>query len=382
MDRYDVVRARLRDGRYCQLLNKDGEEVAGIRNEGLGDYIACQTYDFLVFIDYTVHGRNETIVYNVADSRRIRAIADTYDGSLTVNYIENPYKLVEEQTRYGRGRTTGKSSGGGQSSSSSSSTSGCNSCGCWLLMILGALVLYVSTKVPHGYIDDWSDLMCLVERTDCTVQQVEKALADGEKVNYVTKNGKSALWAASTKAPVAVVETLIRKGAAVDVCDDHKKRTPLMCVLAEGSQDRAAVAELLIKAGSNVNQQDADGDTPLHLAIRNDSLDAKTILLLLKTGKVKIEAQNGKGMTPLMIAAEAGRSDCVKMLLACKASVKAVDNKGNTALLLAVMNGNERCAALLKQAGADPKHENNEGRSALSAAKDGGNEEMIRAVSK
>lgn len=256
-------------------------------------------------------------------------------------------------------------------------------CGCFFLLLLVLLVgFFVDMPIPHGYFDDWSDLMCLVEHKDCTVQQVEKVLADGENVNFVAKDGTSALWVASTKAPAAVVETLIRKGAAVDVCDKHKKRTPLMCVLAEGSQERAAVAELLIKAGSNVNQQDADGDTPLHLAIRNDSLDAKTILLLLKTGKVKIETQNKKGMTPLMVAAEAGRSDCIKMLLACKASMKAVDNKGNTALLWAVLNENERCAALLMQAGADPAHKNNEGKNAVSAAKESGNADLIRAVTK
>lgn len=259
---------------------------------------------------------------------------------------------------------------------------GC-ACGCFSIPLLLLLVGFlVDMPIPHGYIDDWSDLMCLVEHTDCTVQQVEMALADGENVNYVTKNGESALLSASTKAPVAVVETLIRKGATLNVCDKRKKRTPLMCVMAEGSQERAPVAELLIKAGSNVNQQDADGDTPLHLAIRNDSLDAKTILFLLKTGRVKIEMQNKNGMTPLMVAAEAGRSDCIKMLLACKASVNAVDNKGNTALLWAVLNENARCAALLMEAGADPARKNHEGKSAVSAAKESGDAELIRTVTK
>lgn len=259
-------------------------------------------------------------------------------------------------------------------------STGC-SCGCFSIPLLLLLVgLLVDLPILHGYFDDWSDLMCLVESGDCTVQQVDKAVADGEQVNFVAGDGKSALWVAATHAPSGVVAELIKKGAKVDVLDDKNKRTPLMQVLAVGTQDRAEVVNLLIKAGSNINQKDENGDTPLHLAIHNSSLDSKVILLLLKTGKVKVESPNGAAMTPLMVAAAEGRADCVKMLLACKASVKAVDNKGNTALLWAVLNENERCAALLMQAGADPARKNNKGESAVSVAKESGNADLIRVV--
>ncbi|KFP87155.1 Ankyrin repeat and SOCS box protein 1, partial [Acanthisitta chloris] len=58
--------------------------------------------------------------------------------------------------------------------------------------------------------------------------------------------------------------------------------------------------------------------------------------------------------TPLRIAATAGHSSCLNLLLCKGAEVDLVDVKGQTALHVAVVNGHLDCAKILLEAGANP----------------------------
>ncbi len=84
--------------------------------------------------------------------------------------------------------------------------------------------------------------------------------------------------------------------------------------------------------------------------------DLKELQRLISSG-VNINSPNSKtGMTPLMQAAQAGKLDAMKLLLAQKPKpdVDAQDKEQRTAMYYAVENKNSDALALLKQHKADP----------------------------
>jgi ankyrin repeat protein len=67
-----------------------------------------------------------------------------------------------------------------------------------------------------------------------------------------------------------------------------------------------------------------------------------------------VDSLNGQGKTPLIVAAEYGRMECVRVLLAAGANASAADQDGRTALHWAADGGNVSCVKLLLRAGACP----------------------------
>src|SRR5262245_32200633 len=99
------------------------------------------------------------------------------------------------------------------------------------------------------------------------------------------------------------------------------------------------MTRLLIQAGANIKATTRLGDyTPLFLAAKNGG--AAVVELLLKAGS-DVNSTNKTGTTPLMLAAASGRPDAVKVLLEHGADVNAVDTmNGQTALMFAAaVNG-------------------------------------------
>ena len=66
-----------------------------------------------------------------------------------------------------------------------------------------------------------------------------------------------------------------------------------------------------------------------------------------------VNDQDQQGETALMAAAQNGHTDCVNELLLGSAALNILDNKGNTALIHAVKGGTIECAKTLITEGAD-----------------------------
>ena len=125
---------------------------------------------------------------------------------------------------------------------------------------------------------------------------------------------------------------------------DTDGRVPLHYASCYGHR---AVAEVLLGAGADATASDSDGFTSLHFACRWDRLEVADYLVWLKT--IVIDARDRWGQTPLHLAAAAGHTKLVDLLLWKGANLDAVDEKGRRPRDLAeAAHNNEEAAHHLR----------------------------------
>lgn len=256
-------------------------------------------------------------------------------------------------------------------------------------------------------------LMLAVAKTDREI--ASKIIKAGANVNFVCKNGRSALTeAVFSDRPGEMLDFMIENGAdvkgaigaaATDWLASYRfyRRADELRALLEAKGARSASkaliaaqegdAEALEKAlreGADVNFANSLGVTPLIAAARYGNED---IARQLVAKGANVNARDAEGMTPLMFAAlgsEAFQSKnvaLVKMLLEAGAdpNVAAVGYNGpnsrKTALFLTALKGNTEIAKMLIDKGADVNFDCGDGDSALGVAVRGTNRlEMIRLL--
>eukprot|EP01043_Picozoa_sp_COSAG02_P028402 COSAG02_NODE_1719_length_11197_cov_12.067039_8_plen_584_part_00 len=82
-------------------------------------------------------------------------------------------------------------------------------------------------------------------------------------VNASDSNGRSALWWAAKGGQEEVVQLLLRRNAAAEVCDRSTGNTALLVAAAGG---HAGVVQLLLKHGADPNAVNAKGNTAIMIA--------------------------------------------------------------------------------------------------------------------
>ncbi len=178
------------------------------------------------------------------------------------------------------------------------------------------------------------------------------------------EDGWTPLHWAAYKGHAAIAQVLITAGAEVN-SKNNNGETPLHVAAYHG---HAAVAEALITAGAEVNTTVTDGvhkgDTPLHWAAWKGHKDFAE-LLIAKGAEVNATVTDGlfKGWTPLHCTAKWGKTDVSELLLANRADVNAPltggEYKGHTPLHLAVQNRHKATVkAFIDHAKTDPQRLN------------------------
>jgi ankyrin repeat protein len=142
----------------------------------------------------------------------------------------------------------------------------------------------------------------------------------------------AAVWAGNE----SIIKLLADAGAKIDHVVTRRNLTPLHLV-CQDDDDRAAVAQLLIDEGADVNVKDADGFTPLMIAIVSGN---ENIVKVLIDEGADVNAKEAKGFTPLMIAIVSGNENIVKVLLSSpKIDVNMGDGKEGALTPLKVAAG-------------------------------------------
>ena len=93
---------------------------------------------------------------------------------------------------------------------------------------------------------------------------------------------------------------------------DFRGWYPLHYLACDNIDKANAIAEMLIKAGSNINVKDDDGDTPLHYTIFNNNL---TVLKILLNEGADVTIKNKRGQTPAGFALKFGGRQKIYHLL-------------------------------------------------------------------
>lgn len=166
-----------------------------------------------------------------------------------------------------------------------------------------------------------------------TVEQVYLLVKYGADVNSRNLFGRTPLHTARERK---VVNALIKAGADVKAICNNGNTALVSSVYAN-----ANATDLFIRAGTNVNQEDAQGQTALH-----QLHDMKACRLLIEAG-ANVNAVDRKQQTPIFLSCD--KYHC-KLLLNAGAKVNVADKNGHTPLHFAKSRD---IAELLLDAGAN-----------------------------
>jgi len=209
------------------------------------------------------------------------------------------------------------------------------------------------------------------------VMAVGGFISAGMNVNTKDQNDDTALTAAAARGDAKIVDVLLKRGADVNA-KGRNNWTALLLALREDRREAAAILlaqpnvdlkaetpehmnalmlavwyenpdalRTLIQRGSNLNQQDKDGDSSVHGAAGKGNMQ---ILQMLLDAGANPNLKNKLGGTALMWAASYGQTEAVQLLLSKGADARIKDVDGVTAAGWAAKNGHGNLVMMLRAA--------------------------------
>ncbi len=205
-------------------------------------------------------------------------------------------------------------------------------------MRVGALVVALAAGVALGCGEDDSatdparDRSLIEAGSLGELDDVERLLDDGARVDAVDATGRTALVAAAYGNHVEVAEVLVEAGADVNVQDETQQSAFLIATSEVG--DDLRLLELALANGADVDATDSYNGTGLIRAA--DRGYVRIVRQLLET-EMNLDHVNRLGWTALLEAVILGGGDAahrevVRLLVAGGADVAISDGQGVTAL--------------------------------------------------
>ncbi|CAC5376406.1 unnamed protein product [Mytilus coruscus] len=154
-----------------------------------------------------------------------------------------------------------------------------------------------------------ADVIKLLMEMDCNINETDEF-------------GRTALFVASARGHLDVVEMLLYEHNADVSLSDKNKRTPLYSACEEGYEQ---IARILIEKGAEILARDIDGCSSFLKACAHAHKNIAEILL----GKCKEEIRNtdNLGKTSIIEAARHGQRNIVSFLLDKGANINDTDSK-------------------------------------------------------
>eukprot|EP00404_Azadinium_spinosum_P056961 CAMPEP_0180779282 /NCGR_PEP_ID=MMETSP1038_2-20121128/46299_1 /TAXON_ID=632150 /ORGANISM="Azadinium spinosum, Strain 3D9" /LENGTH=259 /DNA_ID=CAMNT_0022814557 /DNA_START=97 /DNA_END=874 /DNA_ORIENTATION=+ len=187
----------------------------------------------------------------------------------------------------------------------------------------------VQRRVDEGRLSElrWSWKEEMLEAVGANkLQEVERLLGEHPFVDADISDGRTPLYCAAIWGFPEMAQLLIRAGADVNA-RAAEGGFPLRCTAValslpgplsvfnfvgdDSFQKRMAVMKILIESGADVNMKDPDGDTALHAAAVHGRLES--VKLLVQAG-ADTAAANVQGQTPLRLAEVEGHAQIVEYL--------------------------------------------------------------------
>ena len=205
------------------------------------------------------------------------------------------------------------------------------------------------------------------------VEAVELAIRNGVDVDYrcPAQEGdgtQTALYDSSRYGDVDMIRLLLSKGAAVNSPDGYSLE-PGSTALHAAAGGHPEAAQLLLRAGANASQTDANGLLPLHNAARWGY--PEVIEVLSDEASVDINSRTDVGGTPIYYAALHGRVEVLRLLLERGADANIPDAQDVPPLYMAAEKNHSDVVRVLLEV-VDPRRATWKGFSPLHVAADMG----------
>ncbi|MDD2904076.1 MAG: ankyrin repeat domain-containing protein [Syntrophales bacterium] len=214
--------------------------------------------------------------------------------------------------------------------------------------------------------------LLLEQGADLKAQNPERVIKRGKKRRKKKiRYGGTPLMHAARGGHADTVRLLLAKGADLNTLDAKHGLAALHWAVYH---NQLGAVETLLDQGANPGVKDKRGFTPLMLAAHY----AKPDIVSLLADRTPPAEQEAAKRSSLLIAAAAGRTDNVELLLAKGADANARGDNSLTPLMLAARAGKKDTVKLLLKRGADANARDRTGNRALEYAK--ANEELMNLL--
>jgi serine/threonine-protein phosphatase 6 regulatory ankyrin repeat subunit A len=175
----------------------------------------------------------------------------------------------------------------------------------------GKSPLHYAASSPYNTFFDIKKEMSRGETNDWTTSEetIRLLLDAGADVNARDNKGQTPLHYASDNTNVNVVKYLLKRGSSVKI-RDNKGDTPFLTMFttlrdAHAEKEVLTIENLLLAKGTDINEQNNNGDTALHLLAASVLPQYLDIVKHLIAIGANMDIRNKKGLTSLDIARQA-----------------------------------------------------------------------------
>ena len=257
-----------------------------------------------------------------------------------------------------------------------------------LVLVMAALLCTGVARAQRLLPDEQSKhVIDAIEKSD--TKTLLQLYAGNEDLDARLSTGDTPLSVASALGQAAVVQLLLERGADVNVVSGHGW-TPLMVAIFYGNHD---IAKILLANHAKVDVRGEDGATPRSLAIWRGDVELAALMppeaprqpvaddlvsAVLTGGGQKVDtllasgvpptASDEKGIPVIVSAAAIGDLGSLDKLLKAGAPADLAGPNGVTPLMVAVQQGQTKIIDRLLVGGADPAKRGPNGTSAIAIA--------------
>ncbi|MGD2135979.1 MAG: ankyrin repeat domain-containing protein [Gemmatimonadales bacterium] len=214
------------------------------------------------------------------------------------------------------------------------------------VLLLLCLVVSAATPAAHAQTPQQDSLEALLEAAGAgDVDRVRALLAYGVDLHAGVSADRPAtpLHRAAEAGRAEVIDMLLAAGANVNA-GDVVGASPLHWAAQSGNR---AIVELLLARGADAGNATDGGVTALHYVAESEAPGAWDVAEMLLRNGVPVNEQDFEGATPLHYAARAGRRDIAERLVAAGADLTSLDYNATTPARYARQHGHVRLAMFL-----------------------------------
>ena len=258
-------------------------------------------------------------------------------------------------------------------------------------------------EVVEYLLDMGADANAVVQATASYIEQVAKAILEGNEEMEPHKDGVTSLMLAAQGGHMTSVKLLVEKGGADVLLVDDEGLSALMYAV---KGNFGAIAHYLVEHGANPNDIYIDDKSVPHNLLMDSIIVGNTnfsVLLAEKGANISFADEDGvtvitqasylgqknvvqallkrgadpsvpnvEGINALVAATSEGHVDIIQMLLdSGRVDVNSKDKDGTNALMAAAVRGYLEAARLLIKRGVDVNAQNVDGHTALMFAYNG-----------